>query len=520
MLHSEELGGIPLVQDVAEMEGAGWGTIRTSPGGLVNYVRVHHNGFNSRNGRGFMLTVGCDAEPNTCFWRWNSCELHGFKLGPQRRMPELRASPWELDVLDFVDRKMFAVSLTNGRVAMVDGVACRQLDPNKQPGDDGFVGEWCLVGAVFVPRMERLIPRIGDFNVDSVVQLQLIPWLDVIEPVLLIFDVGEESMSVVNPNAYFKMIPVTKGRLRQCKTPAGDAVKVMHMVGVADFASYADLEPDESEVFECNMLLFDSAARMVRGNREHRETYMLLAQTKPEFDFAAKSGKDYTSCAHEMLFPGSICLYTKVTELLARRLSPQRVDDDPQTIRFTDVGSGAGAVVLAMAVLSMHLGWEVSGVERDPSLHNANCMWLSNIERACPAMKHSLEELRRRITLHEVGSGESVHPIVRGANVIFCNNYLFNAQVCSHRGILNSVNGVISKAFCECDVGTIVVTTCQLDYDAPNGRALRKVASFVFPKHSFSWPGEITGFVHEVQDNSGTSGLRSSNRASTVQAQL
>jgi hypothetical protein len=27
LLHSEELGGIPLVQDVADMEGAGWGTI-------------------------------------------------------------------------------------------------------------------------------------------------------------------------------------------------------------------------------------------------------------------------------------------------------------------------------------------------------------------------------------------------------------------------------------------------------------------------------------------------------------
>ena len=65
-----------------------------------------------------------------------------------------------------------------------------------------------------------------------------------------------------------------------------------------------------------------------------------------------------------------------------------------------------------------------------------------------------------------------------------------------------------------------MVTTCQLDYDAPNGRALRKVASFVFPKHSFSWPGEITGFVHEVQDISDTSGLRSSNRARSSDAQL
>ena len=449
---------------------------------------------NSRRDRGLHLSTA--PHDDWVYWRWNSCEVAGFKLGPLRTMAATRKSPWSLRLEDLWDSSLFGVQLEAGRVALVDGVASWNGGGGETDGHP--TQPWDLVGTIMEVKEHELVRRIVcDPGAD--LKLKCLNWEAVLQPVLLICDMGGTSMTVIDPNLHFNMIPITYGRLMHIANQTNPNNKVMQLVGFTDLEIYCG-PADEEAVHECNVALFESARQLRGKHADHSECCRLVAQWKPQFSPKSSSGKDYSTCAEEMYMPGAAHL---VDAIFQRRILLRLPTNG---LNFVDVGFGAGNVLAGVAIMAEHLNWSVGGVEMDQTLHAGWLTWLDRIREECFGLSARLATLQAASVCGMVGSANmNVTAVLGSADVVFTNNICFNTGGRSRQGMTVNANGLIAEALCTCRHGTLVITTAPLGFDDATS-TLQFVAAVKFPAHSFSWTQlSIEGFMYEVTSTDASS---------------
>jgi hypothetical protein len=472
------------------MEGADWATLRATDGGLSAHVVVDGR-VNSRQDRGLARTVR--AETGEEYWRWNKCLVGGFALGPLRRMDELRRTPWLLVVEDFARCKMFGVRLLNGQVLFVDGVASKVVDPNRPKPTE----KWELVGACFDVVTAELVERIE--NVDVAQDMVTVDVDAVKEVVLLAYDLGNRhTITVINPNNYFKMIPVTQGRLRVTTNSQGHTQKVMELVSLPDLHTmygHIDFTEKVDDLSQHNIKWYDSCACIEGPYAKHQQSLETLAAMKPDFKINA-TGKNWSQCSHEMLPWG-----TAQTVAFIDKESKARDGQKPSTsYKCCDIGFGAGGYIMALALLTHHRGWIIGGVEKEKGMVSVHHEWMAGVVDLCPGMAAEMCELKTNCIEGEVTRtqcDESVARKIEQADFIFVNNFLFH-DMCGRGAKEGSLSGTIAEMACGCKVGTWVVCTAPLAGEK-NGKELLLWKRLKWKRHSFSWTtNEVEGFLYHV----------------------
>jgi hypothetical protein len=150
-------------------------------------------------------------------------------------------------------------------------------------------------------------------------------------------------------------------------------------------------------------------------------------------------------------------------------------------LRFVDLGSGIGGVVLAMHIIAASNVTSIIGVEQCEYFHGKFLQWVDDISTQSPWVRHSMLQLRENMVMGDMLEDPSACAAIQRASVIFSNNYLFD--VVKRTGSLNSlmaatvVNNMANDA--------CMVTTTPIAH-----ASLQLTAHFTFPAGSFSWTHE------------------------------
>jgi hypothetical protein len=354
-----------------------------------------------------------------------------------------------------------------------------------------------LVGVCFNAVAAELVERIE--HADEPQELATIPFDQVREVVLLAYDLGNNhTVTVINPNNYFKMIPVTQGRLRVKKTAGMPDVKVMELMSLPDLAvccSAIDFEDNIENLSNHNIKWYQSCASIEGSFEKHRLSMEILAAIKPDFRING-SGADYGKCSHEMLPWGTAQTIQFIDQESMIR------DGAKPSVGFccSDIGFGAGGFLLAASMCTHDRGWLITGVEKDERMVGIHRQWMARVIELCPAMAGEMNELKKNCILGEVSKVNceaNVTQNIEQADLVFVNNFLFHDM--SGRGLQEgSINGTIASMLCGCKVGTWVVTTALIGATR-NGKTLKLWKKLKWKKSSFSWsPKEIDGYLYHV----------------------
>ena len=509
--------------DVERMEGADWAKLRATANGLHWALIVNLGSGASelqRNGRGphKSLLPGTE-EP---WLRWNTSQLGGYSLGPSRTMTSLRRRPWQLPMEDLCDMPFNAVYLDNGdSVAVLDGVAC----PAGLRSDGR--GTWSLVGVVLplclapgaslslLPRLMLSPPK----NASGIMMpLEVIPLSRVWKPVLLAVNVnpndasGGLSVSVIDTRDTFSMIPIVSGRLHDqmkhvhtaVNTRQANAAKYMQMDTLVDIGRHLG-EPWDVELHDLPQQQAEYwSSACVLLNPKCRLALQWVALSRPEFVWQSDSSKP-ESISRGLLPSGSEAIIREVLHFRSAFRSEEHA------VRFLDVGSGDGGVVVAVSVLTAELNWEVSGIEIALDVHAVSHQWIHAIRRQCPALSSAMEQLAACLFARDASNQQD--PVVvrclQQADAIFINNLCFNQTIKRGSGgqTLNMqlINSMLK--FCALKrTPVVVVTTEQMTASDRNplklhGSVLRKVSEFDIPAGGYNWGNAgqpLRAYLHSI----------------------
>jgi hypothetical protein len=390
---------------------------------------------------------------------------------------------------------MFDVRLLNGQVLFVDGVASEVTDPTQ----DTPTEPWKLVGAVFDVVAAELVDRIE--NVDVAHDLVIVDVDFVKEAVLLAYDLGKKhTVTVINPNNYFKMIPVTQGRLKVTNTRTGRIEKVTELASLPDLATICgdmDFEARMETLSDHNLKWYDSSSLLEDAYAKHQYSMEILAAIKPNFK-PSGSGSKYSSCSHEILPWGT----AQTVAFIDKACRVRDGVKPPVGYQCVDIGFGAGGYLMALALLTHHRGWIIGGVEREESMVSLHHEWMARVVDLCPGMSSEMSELKSSCIKGEVtgtNCADNVTQKIIQADFVFVNNFLFHDMF--GRGAKEgSVNGNIASLLCGCKVGTWVVTTALLDATR-DGKELVIWNKLKWKRGSFSWSRddrEVEGYLYHV----------------------
>ena len=129
-----------------------------------------------------------------------------------------------------------------------------------------------------------------------------------------------------------------------------------------------------------------------------------------------------------------------------------------------DLGSGIGGVILSLMILNAAHGDIINyfGVEKCSYFHSVMQQWLQQIRENSPRhVRNHITDMERNMICADFTSNEEVFAMISAADVIFCNNLLFDDVSKDHP---TSLNGELSALldFHMSKPGACVVTTCQL----------------------------------------------------------
>jgi hypothetical protein len=189
-------------------------------------------------------------------------------------------------------------------------------------------------------------------------------------------------------------------------------------------------------------------------------------------------------------------------------------------LNFVDLGSGIGGVVLATLVLQAGAVVSACGVERDASLHDNMIQWLRSAASRWPWIQHSTQLLEATMINADLTKDGGVVDMLRKADVVFINNYLFESPNGQQPGI--SLNDKLKIMLCQhLRPDATLVTTCSLHgragritrptpslkrthdheqchHDHEHARVIVTHRTFKFAQTDVSWCGTLSAHIATI----------------------
>lgn len=525
------------VPDELVDEGQLWGVWTQEGGSLQSQVWSSAEVNNTRSNRGLVRAALSDGS----HWLRSHEVIIGDVCLPGRTLSSVRTSAWEIEN-DAKHRRLSALLVNlptasggDGQVFLLDGMAqlvsfgqrnamveCTEQHLmaawTEQRGAALAIGEWALVGQLLgTPYFEDVRDPCGKVHMRRDSAVQLVP-VDAITQLVGLIRSGSDGdvCLVAQPNKYFYMINLSVGvmryhrRRREIRPAAAeddtwedpDGIKTCHLPELDELIEDAYDGMDEPIVpkFDGWATGLDHSTAPDLPLRTMR-SLLLLSKLKPSYH--QQPGIAATRICKELLPGGTAHLWEQV--LAWRQQRSLGLHD----LSFVELGSGIGGVVMATHILMPGNVSVVHGVELEPDLHDKMLEWLLAIDDTSPRMQHTTDDIRQNMLNDDFITSTIVHDWLHHADVVFCNNYLFDAPPQDQPNKL-SLNARLSQLICThlTHPGACVVTTTDLG-TARRGssraalrggrgneqRVLQTSRQFDFAPSHVSWHGRLRGHL-------------------------
>jgi len=306
---------------------------------------------------------------------------------------------------------------------------------------------------------------------------------------------------VVNPNEHFLMIPLTLGVLKRTDNGSSKVVEFLGLFSIHQFVGVDHDDTDRSGDDSWASCLLPAAVADHDCGLTAAEVSSLrtLSRLKPCYHQASHIPRE--GVCKELLPTG-------VARLWDETLRWRQVQGlSTHGLYFVDLGSGIGGVVIATQVL--HPTFVTYGVEKDADLHDTTMEWLRAIEHTAPRMQRATRFLETNLINGDFTEDHRVGAILERADVVFCNNLLFDPPGSRQPSAELPLNHKLHDLLCGklSSVATVVTTSSLFYSRRPNKRGrgqqvhehvLVNRHQFAFPPSDVSWHGNLSAFISSL----------------------
>jgi hypothetical protein len=480
-----------------------------------------------RQDRGLVVTELVVAGTAQEWQRINLLSIDRISL-ISRTLAQVRRDPWSFNAMGS-ERRLCGVLVDLGgdaglEVLLVDGGAklvAGDLDWSGYggplttwPDRSGFgfeVGQWelvgCLLGAPTIRTGDTCqkvtLPTGGEFR------LCVFPVSSLRRLIGLMRSSSDDlECLVVHPNEHFLMIPLTPGVMRKVVNAKGRCAKTVEFMGFDSIARSEAASVDDHR--EDQITFDDDPDGWSRGLPEVAgelgitpgvvKALQMLSAIKPEY--SQLPGIPYANVCKELCPTGVAKAWNALLEWrLGQGLSITG-------LRFVDLGSGIGGVVLATLLLMPDTVAFACGVERDTSLHETMQQWLRGIDAKWPWLQHCTQLLEANMIHGDFIRDRCVVELLQTADVVFVNNYLFDPPTGCDPGAGVSLNQKLKTLLCEhLSPDATLVTTASLNESRTGSKRARgQQARMVVTHKTFklrpsdvSWHGNLSVHIASIQ---------------------